>query len=81
MDGTVAAQQAVLRLSHWPALRRGHVIDVLLGRAAGRVSQLGHDGFPLSASAPTGTKDNGAECSGSSSRLAICGRTAKRSAR
>jgi len=43
-DGTVPAQQAlscVYRTGQ--RFGAGHVIDVLLGRAAGRVSQLGHD--------------------------------------
>src|ERR1700716_2771510 len=43
-DGTVAAQQAlscVYRTGQ--RFGAGHVIDVLLGRAEGRVSQLGHD--------------------------------------
>jgi ATP-dependent DNA helicase RecQ len=43
-DGTVAAQQAlscVYRTGQ--RFGAGHVIDVLLGRADGRVSQLGHD--------------------------------------
>src|SRR6266702_2358887 len=43
-DGTVPAQQAlscVYRTGQ--RFGAGHVIDVLLGRSAGRVSQLGHD--------------------------------------
>jgi ATP-dependent DNA helicase RecQ len=43
-DGTVVAQQAlscVYRTGQ--RFGAGHVIDVLLGRAEGRVSQLGHD--------------------------------------
>jgi ATP-dependent DNA helicase RecQ len=43
-DGTLPAQQAlscVYRTGQ--RFGAGHVIDVLLGRAAGRVSQLGHD--------------------------------------
>ena len=42
-DGTEAAQQgALLRLSHRPALRRGHVVDVLRGSSNEKVQKFRH---------------------------------------
>src|SRR5260370_37459151 len=43
-DGTLPAQPALSGVYRTgPRFGAGHVIDVLLGRSAGRLSQLGHD--------------------------------------